>query len=347
MNQKYFRIFAVIILILVIVLLAFDFFRSRSPSVPNQGGTTPPGVAAPTVNQAIPYTPQRVNVPSNVNYQNLPKTLPVYSVAGDAARPFTSLEISSLASILGFKSAAQIIPGYGGGSNYMYGDAAGRTLIVKDAPPSISYSEPPATGPFTSLPSLDEASSFSLSWFRKLSINLPDGWEVRVIKKVYISGEGSSAVEVPDVSQAGSVSVNLGYFYGGLEVYDGTRGPVLFSLVIGPNMTIISAKSAFLVTNSGLAISPVGNVAVKDLAGIENSFSDGSAKAISLGLSGVITDEPILNPPQTVDVKNISPVLLLSGKTLYPYFSVSAQGTLSSGRTGEVQYLVPAESAEP
>lgn len=337
------RIIIIIGGVIFLVLLLLVIFYPR-PSKKSETGKTPVGQNKNTIPPQlalpiIPQAPQNVSL-ENLSQKDLPQYLPSYSVSGDLAVPFTVSQIQQIAAAFNFSNEPAKRENYGGGYSYIYNDKTGRVLAIVDNPPKVDFSELPEASGSKTLPSLLQAETNALHLVGRVLPSLSSGWEVKVIKSVYLSGGQSSAGEVADVSKADLANVTLGYFYNGLLVLPATANTNLISFSFGNNGAVVSGKVGVFVNNDNISLNPSGQKKAKTLPEVSASFYRGEARAISLGLSGVISDEPIIYPPAQVSAQDIRPVLLVRGDTLYPYYLIDSTGVLGSGRAGSVVYLL-------
>lgn len=331
--------YIIIGVLLVLVLVVLFFPRS---------GSQPPTNLKPVskVNQTPKIESQIPNVPQNISLENitkktLPKTVSTYKISGQVLVPLTFAQVQTIAKNFGFSSAGEKRSTSGGGRSYIFEDSAGRVLSITDDPPSVDYSELPKKSAGKNPPTLEEAKTLSLNLINNIQFTLSTGWEIKSINAVYLKGGESSAGEVKTVEEANLTSVSLGYYYNGYPVLSGKGRQIFMTFAFGPAGSVVSAKVQFLLNNLGLGVEKSGEVVAKNLEEINASFYNGEAQAVSLGLAGTVSDEPIINPPASVSVSDLQNVLVLSGSQLLPYYLISSQGVLPSGRAGEVEYLVP------
>lgn len=320
----------------VVFILVIGLFRSSPPK--KQEPPVPVKVNTPEIKSTIPYSPQSVEF--NKDYPASADRLPVYKISGPLLTIPSYSAVILLAKNFGFVSSPKTIPAYGGGTNYIFSDEAGRVLTVKDTPLSLSYSELQKENITGYLPKISQAESLAKDLAAKAAPNLPEGWRLGVTKSVYLKGTGSSAVEVASAQEANMIAISLGYYYTDYKIVTPDGKFEFVKAVFGNSGSVVSFKSTMPVNNPGLSIEKDGDVLSLDLEEVKKRFANGQAGAVFLGLAVGQTDEPILTPPQIVVAESLEPVLVLSPSALEPYYLVTASGTLNSGRVGEVLYLL-------
>ena len=314
------------------------------PSTVSKIPETPKLGVLPRVQSQIPDVPKTVSL-NDLTTKSLPASLPSFKIYKNPAVPLSESQIQAIGGSLEFSAVSENRRSDDGSVNYIFEDSRGRVLSVTNTPPSIDYSELPKEGTTGKPPTIDEALILSSNLINKMGPSLPDDWEIKVADSVYLKGGESAAGVVSKVGEASLTRVSLGYTYKGYKVLNDKGREIFFNFVFGPGGVVVSAKAELLVNNSNLNVVSSADVKAKNLEEVNKSFYNGEAKAVSLGLSGVVSDETIINPPTSVDANNLESVLVLSGEDLIPYYLVTTQGTLPSGRPGTVKFLVPASKS--
>lgn len=337
LNRKYLILIggAVALVVLIFWWLGRSGQGPQSPK--SSGGVTKE--TTPKIESQIPYAPSQVNLEDLANF-SLPQTVSTFEFQGPPQRELALDEIDLIGRNFSFVSSAEERVDARGSRSYVFRDSQGRVLTIYNIPPSLHYSELASANDSATLPSLDEAKTLADEWLGKVGLQLPAGWEIKEVRSTYLAGHESVSVEVTNQSEANLTRVSLGYFYEGTPVVSETGKADFFNFVFGRGGSVISAKLEFLVNNLNLKTQKMGEIRTKNLEEVKQDFALGKAKAVSLDLSGVSSDELIIYPPDQIRAQDIKPVLLMTEEKLNPYYLVSSSGTLSSGRTGNVNYLI-------
>jgi len=339
-RAKYLIIFLGSAAVFIFLMGFFKNSSTKKPEVPVVNKVTPSEVKS-----TIPFAPQSVKF-NEVSPEDTGHPLPEYEVSGPLLIAPTFTDVARLSESFGFTESPQILPAYGGGTNYIYSDTGNRVLTVKDKPLSLSYSELQKESAGGSLPTIPRASALAQELAKKAVPNLPKGWSLGVIKSNYLRGTGSSSSVVQSLQDANLVEVSLGYYLQDYKVATADGKFKFFKAVFGDFGTVVSFKAALVVNNPALTVNKLRDLTPLTLEGVREGFNQGMAKAVFLGLADEHTDEPILTPPQVVTVSAVEPILVLSPAALHPYYLVTAQGSLNSNRVGEVLYLLPVSQSQ-